>query len=133
MSLKDTPGSGSSNPALRPARDVLARAQDRLAHFRNEVLHRAHAHEPALDADHHMFCSEAVGFDDERSHAGRRARERGGAPGQAAADDDDVSGVLAAKPWMIGTPLAGESVNPGRDAVTCAHADSKCSATRAAP
>ena len=48
-------------PALRPARDVVAKVEDRLAHFRNEVLHRARTHNPAEDAEHHMFCSEWVG------------------------------------------------------------------------
>lgn len=48
-------------PALRPARDAVAHAQDRLAHFRNEVLHRARTHVPVADAEHHMFCSEWVG------------------------------------------------------------------------
>jgi hypothetical protein len=48
-------------PALRPARDAVARAGDRLAHFRNEVLQRAHAHRRVEDAEHHMFCSEWVG------------------------------------------------------------------------
>ena len=65
---------------------------------------------------------DAVGLDDERPQARGGARVGGGAAGQAAADDDDVGGVLAAKPWMIGTPFGGEGVDPGRDAVTCAHA-----------
>ena len=48
-------------PALRPARDAFDRVEDRLAHFRNQVLHRAREHKIAEDAEHHMFCSEWVG------------------------------------------------------------------------
>jgi hypothetical protein len=48
-------------PALRPARDRLARAEDRLAYFFNEVLPRARIHKTLHDAEHHMFCSEWVG------------------------------------------------------------------------
>jgi len=64
---------------------------------------------------------DAVTLDDERPQARGRTRVGGGAASQSAANDDDVGGVLAAKPWIIGTPFAGESVDPGRDAVTCTH------------
>jgi hypothetical protein len=41
-------------PALRPARDAFNRAEDRLAQFRNHVLHRAREYKIAADAEHHM-------------------------------------------------------------------------------
>jgi hypothetical protein len=49
-------------PALRPARDRLHRAEDRLAHFFNEVLPRARIHKTLEDSEHHLFCSEWVGI-----------------------------------------------------------------------
>ena len=49
-------------PALRPARDRLHRAEDRLAHFLNEVLPRARIHRTFEDSEHHLFCSEWVGI-----------------------------------------------------------------------
>ncbi|HXK21651.1 MAG TPA: hypothetical protein VMS55_03125 [Myxococcota bacterium] len=49
-------------PALRPARDHLARMEDRLAHFLNEVLPRARIHVRLEDSEHHLFCSEWVGI-----------------------------------------------------------------------
>jgi|SRR5215510_4062684 len=48
-------------PALRPASGHFARAEDRVAHFVNDVLHRAREHKSVADAEHHMFCSEWVG------------------------------------------------------------------------
>lgn len=48
-------------PALCTARDRVARAEDRLAHFRNHVLRRDREHKRAEDAEHHVFCSEWVG------------------------------------------------------------------------
>ncbi len=47
-------------PALRPIRDRVGRAHDRLAHFRNVVLKRASRRRPVKSAEHHMFCSEWV-------------------------------------------------------------------------
>lgn len=48
-------------PALRPARDVFARAEDRMTHFVEHVLRRAREHAGAEGPEHHLFCSEWVG------------------------------------------------------------------------
>jgi hypothetical protein len=45
-------------PALRSTRDRFDRAEDRVAHFMNHVLEKAHSHKRLEDAEHHMFCSE---------------------------------------------------------------------------
>ena len=45
-------------PALRSARDLANRAEDRMAHFMNNVLARADNAERVKDADHHLFCSQ---------------------------------------------------------------------------
>jgi hypothetical protein len=47
-------------PALRAARNQFDRAEDRLVHFMNVVLERAHRHKRLTDTEHHMFCSEWV-------------------------------------------------------------------------
>jgi len=53
-------------PALRGVRDRFDRAEDRLTHFVNVVLERAHKHQRLQDAAHHVFCSEWVGIVYER-------------------------------------------------------------------
>lgn len=47
-------------PALRPIRDRLGRAHDRLARFRNALRKHTSIQTPIKDAEHHMFCSEWV-------------------------------------------------------------------------
>jgi hypothetical protein len=47
-------------PALRPIRDRLGRAHDRLAHYRNALRERAGMKRLIKSAEHHMFCSEWV-------------------------------------------------------------------------
>jgi hypothetical protein len=47
-------------PALRPVRDRVGRAYDRLAHFRNALRKRAGIQRRIKDVEHHMFCSEWV-------------------------------------------------------------------------
>jgi hypothetical protein len=47
-------------PALRPVRDRVGRAYDRLAHFRNALRERAGIQRRIKDVEHHMFCSEWV-------------------------------------------------------------------------
>src|SRR6188768_2106045 len=69
---------------------------------------------------------DAVTLDDEWLQARGGTRVGGGAAGQSTANDDDVGGMLAAKPWVIGTPFGGEGVDPGREAVTCTHENAKC-------
>jgi hypothetical protein len=53
-------------PALRGARDLFNRAEDRLAHFTNVVLEHAHSHKRFEDSEHHVFCSEWAGIVYER-------------------------------------------------------------------
>src|SRR5512143_3628687 len=47
-------------PALRPIRDRLGRAHDRLADFRNALRERTGMKRRIKSAEHHMFCSEWV-------------------------------------------------------------------------
>jgi len=47
-------------PALRPIRDRVGRAHDRLADFRNALRERTGMQRRIKDAEHHMFCSEWV-------------------------------------------------------------------------
>jgi hypothetical protein len=53
-------------PALRGVRDRVDRAEDRLAHFVNNLIERARRHKRLEDAEHHVFCSEWVGIVFER-------------------------------------------------------------------
>ncbi len=47
-------------PALRPMRDRVGRARDRVAYLRNVILERARRQRRIEDTEHHMFCSEWV-------------------------------------------------------------------------
>lgn len=47
-------------PALRPIRDRVGRAHDRLADFRNALRERAGMQKRIKSAEHHVFCSEWV-------------------------------------------------------------------------
>src|SRR6185503_4637324 len=64
---------------------------------------------------------DAIRFDYHGLDPSERAGIRGGAAGQAAADDDDLRGVCATEPRVLGDAGAGGEINPGRDAVAGAH------------
>jgi hypothetical protein len=62
-----------------------------------------------------------IGLENKRLQTGDRTCVRRRAPSQSTADDDDASAVLAAEPRKIRPTRFGKELDPGRNAVTCAH------------